>query len=212
MKISKRLLCVIKMIDKDDNIVDVGADHGLIEKYLLENNHQGKILAVENKIGPLTRLQKTLRGRKAEVILSDGLTNVKDEFDTAIFAGFGGLLITQILDRDLKNHQKINKIIIDAHHDIETLRRYLVSNGFMIDKEDLVYEKNHYYFIIRFLKGFKAYNDDELTFGYKIKMCSEFFNYQKDKINKLTNLINDPNISEEIKNEFKIKRKRLENL
>ena len=35
--ISKRLKSIVSFVDKDDSVVDVGCDHGLLSIYLVEN-------------------------------------------------------------------------------------------------------------------------------------------------------------------------------
>ena len=51
MAISTRLKTIAEFIEQDSIVFDVGADHGILENYLLDNNRVKKIYAIENKKG-----------------------------------------------------------------------------------------------------------------------------------------------------------------
>ena len=70
MVVSLRIKTIGDFIEKDDVVVDVGADHGLLELYLIAKHQNIKITAVENKIGPYKILENSLKGLK-DVTLSD---------------------------------------------------------------------------------------------------------------------------------------------
>ena len=44
-KLSDRLKAIVKFVDKKDNIVDVGCDHGYLSIYLIENKLVNKVIA-----------------------------------------------------------------------------------------------------------------------------------------------------------------------
>ena len=51
MAISTRLKTIADFIEQNSIVFDVGADHGILENYLLDNNRIKKIYAIENKKG-----------------------------------------------------------------------------------------------------------------------------------------------------------------
>lgn len=189
MAASLRIRRLAELIEKDETVVDIGADHGLLEKELLLHGHQGDLLAVENKTAPLKRLQNNLTGTGVRTLLSDGLKHVPDVYETAVFAGLGGRLIKSLLHRDLPSHPKIKKLIIDAHRDMELLRRFLVQNGFFIVQETIVFDRGHHYLLSVFKRGQKTCTDLELEFGYKIKTSPAFKDYQAALLRKLDELL-----------------------
>lgn len=185
MKISKRLLTIASMVRKHSHVIDVGADHGLLEKYLLDNNVVDSILAVENKKGPFEILRNSLINYDAKVSLSDGLDEMTSDIDTIVIAGMGGNLIVDILTKDVSKLNGVQQIIVDAHRDANLVRRTIINLGFRIEKEQIVFENNKYYFIISFTKGDAIYKEVEIEFGYEIKNDPLFQEFKSKEIERL---------------------------
>ena len=171
MGISARIRAIGSFIDSGEKVADVGADHGYLELYLLAKHSDIFVTAIENKRGPYSILDNTLRGFKnIKLSLSDGLTAVDKTITTLVLAGMGGLNIKNILDRRSDKLVNIQKVIVDAHRDIDVVRRTLIGYGFKISKEQIVFEDKKYYDIIKFIKtdNHYLYSEDELDFGYRI--------------------------------------------
>ena len=181
MKISDRLKTVASLIKEHANVADVGADHGLLEKYLLDNDKVDYILAIENKDGPFSILKNNLEDYDVELSLSDGISKINDKVDTIVIAGMGGILISNILTSHKEKLSNIKQIVVDAHRDIELVRRNVTELGFYIEKEVIVYENEEYYFVISFLKGSRKYSESEYEWGYKIKEDPLFEKYREDQ-------------------------------
>ena len=216
MRISDRLKTVASFIKDDSNVADVGADHGLLEIYLLEHKNVNSILAIENKDGPFNILKNNLKDYEVRLSLSDGIEDIDEKVDTIVIAGMGGILITNILNSLKEKLGNIKQIVVDAHRDNELVRREITNLGFYIEKEKIVYEKGTYYFVISFLKGHKDYSDVEYEWGYKISEDPLFKQFKEDEIKTLSlNLIRYRS-SEKATNEgIKLKEekiRRLENL
>ena len=64
MVVSSRIKTIADFIEDGDVVVDVGADHGLLELYLLAKYQNITITAVENKKGPYKILEESLKGLK----------------------------------------------------------------------------------------------------------------------------------------------------
>ena len=185
MKISDRLKTVASFIKEHANVADVGADHGLLEIYLLEQRNIDSILAIENKNGPFSILKNNLKDYDVRLSLSDGISEIDDKVDTLVIAGMGGILISDILSSHKEKLGNIKQIVVDAHRDIELVRRTITKLGFYIEKEKIVYEKDIYYFVISFLKGHKDYSDVEYEWGYKINEDPLFSQFKEDELHLL---------------------------
>lgn len=184
MKISDRLIKIASFIKKEANIADIGADHGLLDIYLIENNEPKSIFAVENKVGPFKRLKDNLKDYNVTLSLSDGIEDVPDYIDTLIIAGMGGNLIVDILKKDVDKLKNIKQIVVDAHKDIELVRRKIVQLGFRIEKESIVFENSIYYFVISFIRGHSTYDDLTYEWGYQIKEDPLFPSYKQFEIDR----------------------------
>ena len=171
MVVSSRIKTIGDFIKPGEVVVDVGADHGLLELYLLAKSPEIQITAVENKVGPYKILETSLIGLKnVNLSLSDGITVVNENTTTVVIAGMGGLNIKNILDAYPEKVKNLKKIVIDAHRDIQIARKTIVDYGFRINHEKIVYEQEKFYIVIEFLKANepKKYSDEVLEFGYQI--------------------------------------------
>ena len=197
MVISSRIKAIGELIEAGEKVADVGADHGYLELYLLAKHNDIFINAIENKKGPYLILERNLKGFKnVHLSLSDGLSEIDKDITTAVLAGMGGLNIKKILDRSRDKLEFINKIVVDAHRDIDVARRTIVGYGYKISRERIVFEDDKYYVIIEFLKSANHYNysDDEFDFGYRIyknELWSKYRDYLIDRNKKTIRKIED---------------------
>ncbi len=188
MQIPKRLQVIGDLIPDGSYIADIGADHGLLEQYFvlhLENYH---ILAVENKEGPLSALRSAVCCLKnVDVSHSDGLNQVTSEYDTIVLAGMGGDTIIEIISRNKNKLKNVKKIIVDAHSFIPKVREAIIGFGFNIECEKLVFERNHYYNIISFIRNENKinYTSEQIEYGYNLFLDPLFEGYKKRTISKL---------------------------
>ena len=186
MKISNRLKVIASFIKDNSNVIDVGADHGLLEIYLLEQNKANSLFAVENKIGPFTILKNNLKDYKVDLSLSDGISEMPEHVDTIVIAGMGGILISDILKAHKEKLTNVKQIVVDAHRDNRLVRETITNLGYYIEKEQIVFENNKYYFVISFLKGHKKYSEDELEWGYQTNNDPLFKDYKEHELNTLS--------------------------
>ena len=182
MVVSQRIKTIGDFIEKGDVVVDVGADHGLLELYLIAKHQNITITAVENKIGPYKILENNLKGLKDVTLsYSDGIASINKDTKTVVIAGMGGLNIKNILNAHPEKLENVQKIVIDAHRDIEIARRTIINYGFKIKSEKIVYEQDKFYIVSEFLKCEKApnYDEDVLQIGYHLQDEKLWPNYQK---------------------------------
>lgn len=186
------------MVPLDIPCADIGSDHGLLVKYLLDNNLVPFCYASDNKKGPFERLKKNLSTyisqNKVEVDLVDGIKNLTNKYKTIIIAGMGGDLIKEILEKEKDKLKNIEYLLLSPHGKEKELREFLTSNQFQIIDENVVYE-DHYYEIILFKKSPEIvnYSTKQLEYGpiNLIKKDETFINKYQDRIISNTGLLNN---------------------
>lgn len=167
---SKRLNSLASFVNCDQNLADIGSDHGFLVSILIENGFSKEILAVENKKGPFENLVKNLSAYQKDFIhfsLSNGLEEVESKYETVVIAGMGFATIKSIINKDLSKLDFIKTFIIDCHTNQTEVRKYFVDLGYMIEEEKTIFEDNVFYDLIKFKKtNYKEYyNDLELEYG-----------------------------------------------
>ena len=149
-----------------DTVFDVGADHGELEKILSLCDNIKKIYAVENKKGPFLNLSHNVEGlTKVISLLSDGIKDLKEDVNSLVIAGMGGINIVEILLENEDKLQNVKEIILEPHSDYELVRRILVILDYKIDEEIKVTEAGKNYLITRFIKGKATYSNDVYRYG-----------------------------------------------
>ena len=212
-----RLKTIGDLIKPGEKVADVGADHGLLELYLIGRNKGIEIVAIENKRGPYNNLKKTVGALKdVRLSLSNGLVSVDKDVTTIVLAGMGGLNIKSILDERPNKLINIKNIVIDAHRDIDIARKTIVNYGFKIAQEIIVFEEEKFYVITSFEKdeNHQSYSDDELEFGYKIYEDKLWPKYKesliKHNVEVIKKIKNKPDLQDKVLKLRKIN-ERLEN-
>lgn len=194
--ISNRLKTIASFVPNNSNVADIGSDHGYLLMQLFDNGHKGKLLGVENKSGPYKTLSSNVSTRNfskvIETSLSDGLSSVSSDYNVVVIAGMGADNIKKII---LNNREKLDGIdyfIVDSHTKTEEIRKFFCNLGYKIDKEELVFEDDIFYELIRFVKGFMNYSESDFYFGPElIKNKSQLFkNKWEDELSKMNQILN----------------------
>lgn len=175
MKLSKRLLTIANYVDKEDSVIDVGCDHGYLDIYLALNKNNKQIIACDISPQVIETTKNNISNYKLDkrikVYCTDGLTEIKDEYDTIILAGLGAYNIINIIKKDIN----AQKIIIQSNNHWELIRDALLKRDFKLVQEKLVYEKQKMYSIMVFNKGKGKLSKKEKTIGlYNIKNREEY--------------------------------------
>lgn len=203
MNISNRLKKIASFVKEDAYILDVGCDHALLDIYLAKNKENIKIIASDINEGPLNQAKKNLEKydvtNKITLALADGLESINNDVDTVIISGMGTSTILEILKKD--KLENVKQLIISSNNNYELLRKNIVKLGFIIDKEEIVYENKKYYPIISFIKGNKKYKRIELKEGpILIKEKDDIYKkYITNKIEKNKNILSKLNSNHIIK-------------
>lgn len=188
INISNRLLSITSLIDNDENVVDVGCDHGLLDVYLtLNKNCKCRAIDVSRQIIDRARTNFLKYGvlDKIDLFVGNGFDDLKiDISSTIILAGMGTSTILRILEKN-----RTSKIICQTNTDLYVLRKTVCDMGYYIVDEDIVFENNRYYITIKFSLGNKNYCYDDYLLGpiLRIKKTSLFNDYVNNLFKKNIN-------------------------
>lgn len=167
-RISKRLKAITSYVAKDDKVVDVGCDHGLLSIYLIENNLVSIVIASDVNENALKNAISNIEKRNLHIktVLSDGIEKIDlKDINTLIISGMGTSTILHIL-HDNKKLKKINKLIIQANNDHYILRENLNEKGYYLKEESYTYDKNKWYVTSLFVKSDNKNTIDVLKYGF----------------------------------------------
>ena len=194
---SLRLKTIASLVKKDAKVLDIGTDHAYLPIFLYKNNLCQKVIASDVSASALANAKANVEKYKADIklYLSDGLNDIKDDYDTIIISGMGTLSIINIL----KNRELPNDLIISSNNNLYELRMFMNKIGYKIKDEVIVKDMGKYYDIIVYEKGTEKLSDTILRFGksgskeyYKYLYEKELEIYQhlnfKNKLKKRRNL------------------------
>ena len=171
ININKRLQTLGDIIleGKSSGIIDVGCDHALLDIYLLERNNNLKLVASDLRKAPLEKAKENIEkysfSNKIKIKLSYGIDDLEDYIDTIVISGMGTDTIMDIFNKGKEYLSRVDRIVLSSNNRYYELRKYMMENGYYINKEQIVYSDKKYYIIIDFLKGKKEYSEKELYFG-----------------------------------------------
>ena len=192
-----RIKALASLVDKDSRLVDIGTDHALLPIYLYEDEITKKVTGSDISSNALefakNNLKKHNLSDKIKLIVSDGFTNLNDEYDTAVISGMGTDTIKKILDRE--NLPK--KLIISSHKNVDKLRLFMNKKGYKIIKEITLKDNDIYYDMIKYEKGIETLSNYDILVGksndieYKLYILDKYKRiYKKSKNDKYLEYIN----------------------
>lgn len=158
MLLSDRMRAVVGLVEPCKSIADIGCDHGYVAMELVRSNICRHVIAMDINKGPLERARHNVRDYDMqdyiETRLSDGVQALRaGEVEGIICAGMGGRLVISILEQDKELVCDLRQVILQPQSELDEVRGYLRENGFIIDREDMVYEDGKYYPMMRALPG-----------------------------------------------------------
>ena len=153
VNISERLRNVAEAVNKCNTVADIGCDHGFLPIYLVLTNKASKAIAMDLRKEPVRRAGEHIASfnlsDKITTRISNGLEALnKGEADTITITGMGGMLMRDILIAGKDKLVDGNEFVFSPQSDIDTFRKYLDDNGFIITKEKIIFEAPRFYFII----------------------------------------------------------------
>lgn len=194
---SIRLKKICDLVDDNSIVADIGTDHGIIPIELSKKLIAKKIIATDISKNSLEKLEQKLLYNSSitniETRVSDGLDCLSEyEVDTIIISGMGGILIKEILEKNIHIAKTANCLILSPNNSLVVLREFLYNNNFVVDNEVDVIENKKYYQIIKVKRGKDFYNNDtELLYGrLLLKNKSENLKlYLENELNKYNTII-----------------------
>lgn len=168
IKLSKRLLGISKFISKDDVVLDIGCDHALLDIYL-SNKYSKVYYASDIRESALDMARSNIKKYSANKVVlkcGNGLDVIDENMNvnTIIISGMGYLSIIGIL-KNIKHLNNIDKLVIQSNSNPEIVRKFILKNGFYIEEETLILDKNIYYVISSFRRGKKRYSKIDKEIG-----------------------------------------------
>ncbi len=211
MELSIRLKSVAAMVDKCKSIVDIGTDHGYIPIYLLKNKVIDSAIASDINPGPLQRAESNILFEnlqdKIKCRLGGGLSIVKPgEVNAVVISGMGGYLIKDILEAGSEVFKSMDYIVLQPVQNPEVVREYIYSRGFKIIDEDICFEDNKFYEIIKIAFDTRTEKVDNIfheisknLLEKKHPVLKEFISYKIKKYKNICETINESFVSAKTK-------------
>lgn len=145
IKLSPRLKTIAEQINVGETMADIGTDHGFLPIYLWENKISPKVIMADISKGSLAKAEENCRNlypdTDFDLRLGSGIEVLNEgEVDAVVMAGMGGILMTEILSKDIEKSRSFSKLVFQPRKDIGKLRFWLFDNGFRIINEALVRE------------------------------------------------------------------------
>ena len=185
MQLSDRLQAVASMVTENSRLADVGTDHGYIPIYLCEMGKIPSASAMDVKKGPLLRAKMNIERyhmqEKIRTRLSDGVLKLNpDEADSVVIAGMGGTLVMKILEEGKKVLVDVKELVLQPQSELPKVRRFLMENGYVTEREEMVMEDGKYYPMMRVHFDASAVShadsfteEQELEFRYGKQLLTE---------------------------------------
>ncbi|MEG6616383.1 class I SAM-dependent methyltransferase [Peptococcaceae bacterium 1198_IL3148] len=151
--LSSRLATLSNYVKPGSVMADIGTDHGYLPIYLVKSGICPKAIACDVRQMPLETARKNVLAncldKKIELRLGDGIQVLKPgEVQVVSIAGMGGSTIRQILSDKPDVLAELDRLILQPMGDEESLRQWLLTNGWRIIDEELVLEDERLYTII----------------------------------------------------------------
>lgn len=158
MLLSDRMRAVAGLVQPCKSIADIGCDHGYVAMELVRSKTCRHVIAMDINSGPLDRAKRNIADYGMqdyiETRLSDGVCALREgEADGVICAGMGGRLVISILEQGKRLVSEMRQVILQPQSELAEVRSYLREKGYLIDREDIIYEDGKYYPMMRALPG-----------------------------------------------------------
>lgn len=150
-----------------DSFLDVGTDHAYLPIRALEENPRLKVLASDNKKGPLDQARLNLAKAnlldRVKLLLGEGLTVLEEPVDVVVMAGMGGKTIAKmVLDQKDLN---VKRLVCHPTNVPSAVRKLTQVLDYQIVDEIFDVESDVPYTIIILEPGHAAYTEKELLYG-----------------------------------------------
>lgn len=175
IKLSPRLTKLAEQIKPGESVADIGTDHGLLPLYLWENKISPRVIMADISKGSLAKAHENCKAlypdTEFDLRLGSGIEVLhKGEVDAIVMAGMGGILMTEILAKDISKALSFSKLVLQPRKDVGKLRFWLLDNGFHITNEALVREGKYICEILTAIPGeiaiTRQLNGDDIEYEF----------------------------------------------
>lgn len=152
--LSPRLKLIADLVENSEMFADIGTDHAYLPVYLCLENRCKSAIASDIRPGPLNRAESTIikyqLGDRIRTRLGAGLEtiNFNDRVDTAVIAGMGGIMISEILEKSIGLVIRMEHIILQPMTMVPELREYIYNKNLGLVREYIAIEQDKIYNII----------------------------------------------------------------
>lgn len=191
--LTPRLKMIASLVPKCKSLCDIGTDHAYVAIYLAKKGVAEKIIAADIKKEPLAQAEKNICAfevsDKIETRLSNGFSAIaENEVECCIIAGMGGETIAEILE----NEKGCKYFVLQMQSAHRELREYLVTHGYVIEKEEICCEGNKMYTALLAVHGKgKKLSETELEIGpYLIENTPPlFYDYVRYRLYEIDSIL-----------------------
>ncbi|MBQ9414391.1 MAG: SAM-dependent methyltransferase [Clostridia bacterium] len=166
-----RLSCIAAMVRPGGVVADIGTDHAYLPVHLVQTGRCARAIASDIGEGPAAAARRTVEAAglhdRIDVRIGDGLSTLQPwEAADIVIAGMGGETIVSILQAAswVRDESADGRLLLQPMSRVETLHRYLLTAGFMIDEEHVIEDGRHLYVAMRTHFAAAAPPSDELAF------------------------------------------------
>lgn len=168
---SLRIAHMCKIVGRTKSFADVGCDHGFVSIYLAYFNKAKQIYACDISENCVDKARANAKKfgvyDKVNFVVSNGLESLNVNYlSTVLIAGMGGEEIVKII-QNKSAKLKIKNFILQPATKVLYLKQWLTENGFKIQKDEILEEKNKFYCFLKIKRGKSKLNKLELLFGKK---------------------------------------------
>ena len=193
-----RIERISSYITDEEKVIDVGCDQALLSKLLAKRKIHSIASDIKQNI-----IDDAIKSTKAELKqyidfrVGNGITLKENEKDyTLVLSGMGTFTILDILRNNSSN---INRVITISNNNHDILRNEMNKNGYKIDLEEIIKEKNKYYNLIIFSKGNQELSEKELIVGFNHQNKALLKEKNEYLINKYENILKGTDNEELVK-------------
>jgi tRNA (adenine22-N1)-methyltransferase len=148
--LSPRLRAVAEMVPGGSRVADIGTDHGVLPRRLVESDRASHCVATELCARRLAPDALEPGSSAVEVRVGDGLGPLgpEDRLDVLVLAGLGARTMLRILDDPRLERLAVRRLVLQPQSETARLRRWLIDRGFRIVDERLILDRGHYYVVL----------------------------------------------------------------
>ena len=128
IKLSKRLEKIASFINEEDDVLDIGCDHALLDIYL-SKKYNKIYYASDLRESALDMARSNIKKYNSDKVIlkcGNGLDVLDDKINvnTIVISGMGYISIMHIL-RNIRRIKKIDKLVIQSNASSEIVRKYI---------------------------------------------------------------------------------------